>query len=156
VLNRGIDTNELGSAGALGFWTRKVYLTGFADGSITAVIRPGDRSGRTTRGWLPEKTDVAVRFIDVQGHTPPGVNQDDPRWVNPTFLPDDGTTIRITECLIKTIGELTEEDLRGCSPDCATPELVRYHLGVVYNMELPDVDQVITIRRFEHRPKVTE
>ncbi len=168
MLNRGLDTSELGPAGALGLWTRKVYREGFQNGSITAVIRPGDRSHRTVRGWLPQGVGVAIRFIDALGYRP-GADEKNvfamttlPRYdvslgeIVPTFLPDDGTTVAITGFLVKTIGELTEDDLRGCSPDCSTPELVKYHLGVFYNLELPGADQVVTIWRFEYRPRVTE
>jgi hypothetical protein len=157
MLDRGMDVNELGKAGALGLWTRKVYRAGFADGSITAVIRTGDRTkNKDAHGWLPHGVDMAIRFIDTQGYAPPGANQYDPRWVNPVFIPDDGTTVRITRHIVKKICELTDEDLAGCSPDCSTPELVRYHLGLVYNTELPGLDQVVTIWRFEHRPRATE
>jgi len=72
------------------------------------------------------------------------------------LLPDEGITFERTECLVKRIGDLTEEDLAGGSPDTAIAELVRYHLALINNTELPSWDTVVTIWRFKYLPNVTE
>ena len=129
-------------------WLRPVYMAGFQAKQITAVVRPGDRSDpKSPTGFLVGE-DLAARFIQKAG--------DPAKKVAPEFFPDDGTTVRVKECIVKKIRELTPADLTGTAPDTATPELVRYHLATIYNTELPKDDDVVTIWRFEYRPNVTE
>lgn len=132
--------------GTPGFWIRAVYMDAFQNKRITAVVRPGDRSSKekTPITNLPLGVDLPVRFIKKSG------NQE--RGYGPELFPDEGTTIRVTECLVKKISELSADDLRGTAPDTATPELVRYHLATVYDTALPSFDDMATIWRFEYRP----
>lgn len=134
--------DRLATYGGKGFWIRAAYQEGFGNRTITAVVRPGDRSSPNDQRNNPPGEDLPVRFIRVPG--------DQQRSIAPELFPDDGTTVRVTDCIAKPIGKLTTDDLRGCAPDCATPELVRYHLGSVYNTLLPSSDEVVTIFRFEY------
>lgn len=142
--------DRAGTYGISALWIRSVYYEGFQNRSITAVVRPGDRSSeaKTPKTYLPTGTDLAVRFIVTPGNVETGAL--------PVLMPDDGTTISVTECIVKRIGELTQEDLVGTAPDTQTPELVRYHLATVYNTLLPPLDDVVTIWRFAYRPTATE
>jgi len=136
--------------GNFGMWIRPLYMEGFQNKTITAVVRPGDRStpSEPTGYWLPKGKDVAIRFIKKAG--------DPVKKVPPEFFPDEGITVHVTDCIVKKIRDLTPEDLRGMAPDTATPELVRYHLATIYNTPLPSLDDVVTIWRFKYRPNVTK
>jgi len=131
------------------FWVRAVHMAGFQFHSITAVVRPGDRMKDPVQPTsLPVGVDIPVRFIKKSGNQGLGVA--------PEFYPDGGMTIRITEGIVKPIGELTKDDLRGMAPDTATSELVRYHLATLYDKPLPSEDELVTIWRFEYRPDAIE
>lgn len=142
--------NRASTYGVPALWIRSVYHEGFQNRSITAVVRPGDRSSyeKTPNTYLPLNTDLAVRFIITPG--------DVKTKTLPVLMPDDGTTISVSECIVKRIGDLTSLDLVGTAPDTQTPELVRYHLATVYNTALPSLDDVVTIWRFMYRPQATE
>ncbi len=135
--------------GTPGFWIRSVYMEGFQNQSITAVIRPGDRSTKekAPQTNLPLGVDLPVRFIKKSGNQKGNTG--------PDLFPDDGTTVCITECIVKKISELTEDDLRGMAPDTATPELVRYHLATIYDTPLPNMEDIVTIWRFEYVQNAT-
>lgn len=131
------------------FWIRVLYMEAFQSHRITAVVRPGDRTKDPTQPTsLPVGVDLPVRFIRKSGNQAQGIAAE--------FFPDDGMTIRITQGLVRRIGELTADDLLGMAPDTATPELVRYHLATIYDTPLPPLDSEVTIWRFEYRPDVTE
>lgn len=129
--------------GEVGLWMRAAYLEGFQDRTITAVPRAGDRISRPDYKTLKLGEDYPVRFIKK-----PGQGFDVPA----ELYPDDGTTVRITECFVKKIRHLTADHLRGLPLDAATPELVRYHLAMINNMPLPSWSDMVTIWRFEYRP----
>ncbi|MEK7108924.1 MAG: hypothetical protein AAB919_00615 [Patescibacteria group bacterium] len=130
-----------------GLWIRSAYLEDFVFRGITAVVRAGDRISTPDFKTLQLGVDYPVRFIKK-----PGDGFDKPA----VLYPDDGTTVRITERFAKKIGALTAEDLAGCAPDQATSELVRYHLALVNNTELPLPDEMVTVWRFAYRPNATE
>lgn len=116
--------------------------------AITAVVRLGDRSDPAHKNYISPDKPLPVRFIAGRGAANVGTVGN--------LLPDDGTTFVRTECIVKRIGDLTEEDLRGTAPDTATPELVRYHLATINDTPLPEWDTVVTIWRFQYLPNVKE
>ena len=131
----------------IGLWVRAPHRQGFLNRTITAVVREGDRSRSDDTRHAPAGVDLAVRFIMKIGDTT--------RNIKAVLYPDDGTTVRRTGMVVKQIKDLTEEDLRGISPDAATPELVRYHVAMVANSELLSLEHVVTVCRFEYRPRAT-
>lgn len=131
-----------------GLWMRPAYMTGFQDQSITAVVRRRDRSDPSDVTYIPLGVDVPVRFLKQMGNRDGGIQ--------PALFPDDGTTVCLTERIVKPIQELNGRDLAGGSPDVATAELVRYHIALVDNTLLPDWDEVVTVYHFEHQPKVVD
>lgn len=139
--------DRAGIYGDEGFWIRQVYYELFQKQSITAVVRLDDRSNPSDFRFIREGVAIPVRFIIKPGPPQKGIPGD--------LMPDDGTTIERTECIVKTIGDLTMDDLQGMAPDTATPELVRYHLATINNTALPSMDTVITIWRFKYLPKAT-
>lgn len=143
-----MSLNRAGVYGGEGFWIRKAYRGLFDAQSITAVVRLGDRSDPDHKNHIRAGVPLPVRFIKGRGPADVGMTGN--------LEPDDGTTFERTGCTVKTIGELTEVDLRCTAPDTATPELVRYHLATLNDTDLPDLDTVVTIWRFKYLPKVTE
>ncbi|MCR4286082.1 MAG: hypothetical protein NUW00_04275 [Candidatus Kaiserbacteria bacterium] len=140
--------NRAGIYGDEGLWIRKAYREGILKRSITAVLRPGDRSNPSDYTHIRQGVPVVVRFIVAPGEAKVGQPGN--------LMPDDGTTVIRTKCIVKPIKDVTEEDLHGCAPDHATPELVRYHLAVTYNTALPSWDDVVTIWHFEYAPNAIE
>lgn len=111
---------------------------------MTACIRPGDRSDPTRPTGIPRGVPVPVRIIRVPGHQASGIAAD--------FEPDAGITVEVTEYIVRRFGDLTNENLVGCSPDCATPELAGWHLGLHYNWVMAP-DDLVTIWRFKYLPR---
>ena len=136
--------DRLAVYGGKGFWLRAAYMDGFGDKSITAVVRLGDRSDPANPRNNPIGEDLPVRFIRVPGNQEAGIE--------PKLFDDDGITVRVTASSARLIRDLTPDDLRGCAPDCTTPELVRYHLATINNTCLPSPNEAVTIFRFEYRP----
>lgn len=133
--------NRAAFYGDQGFWIRLAYLELFRKRGITAVVRLGDRSDSEHQNFIPAGVPLPVRFIKGFGPAEIGAPGN--------LLSDDGTTFVRTECIVKCIGDLTEEDLAGSAPDTSTKELVRYHLATINNTELPSWDTKVTIWRFE-------
>lgn len=129
--------------GMVGLWIRSAYMAGFQDKSITAVIRSGDRTNPDDFKCIPQGVEMPVRFIKKSGNAQAGLEA--------LLFPDDGTTIVRTEAIVKVIKDLTKDDLHGTTPDTATPELVRYHLALINDTQLPGWEDVVTIWRFEYR-----
>jgi hypothetical protein len=140
--------DRAGVYGDQALWMRKMYKKAFQDRSITAVIRPRDRSDENDKNHIPGGVPLPVRFIKGPGNAEMGARGN--------LLPDDGITIERTDCIVKHLKDLTIEDLHGCAPDCSTPELARYHLAVTYDIELPGLDDVVTVWRFKYLPNATE
>lgn len=143
MLDRNVPHGGIGV-----IWVKPVHMKGFQEGTITAYVRPGDRSDPEKAKGNPLGVPIAVRFIEKSGNQSLGVEA--------RFFPDDGTTIELTECFAKAVGELTQADLTGTAPDYATSELVKYHIATVYDMALLDDLDVVTVFKFKHLPKVSE
>ena len=142
MLDRG------GVYGDPGFWVRQAYVEGIKNRTITAVVRLGDRSDPTHKNHIPAGVPLPIRFIAKPAAGELGKLG--------SLLPDDGTTFRRTDCIVKPIEDLTMQDLRGMAPDCANPELIRYHLAAIVDGPLPSWDTVVTVWRFEYLPDATE
>jgi len=131
-----------------GLWVRPAYRQGFADGSITAVVRRRDRSDPSDPTFIPLNVDIPVRFIKQMGRRDANIQ--------PELYPDDGTTVSLVKRVVKLVQDLTFEDLAGGSPDIATPEGVRYHIALHDNAPLPDWDEVVSVYHFIHRPRAVD
>src|SRR3989344_6598108 len=117
-------------------WCRIVYYPLFITQRITAVVRPDDRN-------RPNKKGVAAgELLKIRAVSRPGIEE---LSIPPTLLPWHCYAIATT-VTVKTIAEISEEDLVGCSPDAATPGLLRYHLGLIYHHVFRDEDRVTIIR----------
>jgi len=128
----------------VGLWNRPVYKELWP--TMTSVVRLGDRSDPNCPTHIPLDVDIPVRFIKEVGR-----REDN---IQPVLYPDEGLTVRLTRRIVKPIKELAMEDLAGGAPDTVTPELVKIHLGLINNSELPSDETVVTVYHFEHRPPV--
>lgn len=121
-------------------------MLGFEDQTITAVVRAGDRTSPDDFRCLLGKGDLPVRFIKRPGNAGLGINAE--------LYPDDGTTVKVVGHVVKRIGDITEEDLQGTTPDTATSELVRYHLALINDTPLLSNDDLVTIWKLAYCPKI--
>ena len=120
-------------------WFRLAYKTLIADKKMTAAIRPGIRKCPAPK-CTNEKDMAKVKILLKPG--------DEAKGLLPVF-DDFESSVIINKIDIKTLKELTADDLKHCSPDCQTPELARYHLALIYNQEFND-DDIISIIHFQY------
>lgn len=117
-------------------WFRLPYNEDLAREMIHACVRPGDR-----RSPLPKGTRIGeitkIRIIAIPGS--------EERGIMPTFTAFEAL-IRITDVAVKTIGELTSDDLRDCSWDARTGRDVKQHLEKIYGRSFGDRELVTLIR----------
>lgn len=124
---------------------RKIYRGLLEQEKITVIFRPGKRFCGDFRGYCAEQK-ATIRVIDSAGA--------DWAMVPPKFVPGFSKKVIITEIETKTLGELTEVDFKGSSPDVHDKESLKYNLGIIYNIddrEFTD-DFVITKTNFLYEP----
>ncbi len=142
--------NRCANYGDQGFWNRMSTKEGFEAGTITAVVRKGDRTDPNHINHIPAGVPLPIRFVKGFGEPVKGVPGN--------LTPDEGLTFERTTCMAKPIRDLTPEDLEGTAPDAATPELVRFHLAALAPVgqdQLPPWDTVVTIWKFKYLPRVS-
>jgi hypothetical protein len=94
------------------------------------------------KNYLPMGQPLPVRVIKTPGSQAHGIAA--------VLEPDEGITVEIVEYIVKRIRNLTPEDLVGCSPDAATPELVPWHVALVYDRLPLGENDVVTIWRWRY------
>lgn len=119
---------------------RKPYRELLLSGGITTVFRPGKRLPGDTRGYRPGQL-VTARVIDR-----PGL---DWKFTPPEFVPDIAHCIRISDVYSKDIDSMDRNDFVGSSPDVFDSQSLRYHLGLIYNMDIDSLKEV-TVIKFTH------
>ena len=131
------ELNRASKYGDKGLWFRKVYHELLRNRTMTAAVRPGDRSNPKSLNYILPGEPVPVRIIKVSGNQAAGI---------PALLePDEGITVEITGYIVKSICTLMSQDLAGCSPDASTRELVRWHLGLMYDRASFDHAELVTV-----------
>ncbi len=143
MLNRNVLH---GAANSNVVWVRGAHMAGFREKRILCIVRPGDRTDSSKPGGNAIGAPIALRFIKRTGDPLTGRT--------PEFYDDDGTTVILTECFAKKIGELTAQDLSGASPDYATPGLVAIHLALVYDTPRLFDEDVVTVTRLRYIDRV--
>jgi len=106
---------------------RKIYKNLLESEAITRVFRPGKRACGDFRGYC-EGDIVQAKVIDQIGL--------DRAEVPPLFLPQPVKTIRVQSIGVVKIGELSQADFVGSSPDVYDKQSLIYHLGLIYNLAL--------------------
>lgn len=119
---------------------RKPYQELLLSGGITTVFRPGKRLPDDTRGYRPGQL-VTARVIDRLGL--------DWKFIPPKFVPDIAHCIRISEVYSKDIDSMDRQDFMGSGPDIFDSRSLRYHLGLIYNMDINSLKEV-TVIKFTH------
>lgn len=114
-------------------WFRAPYEPDLRSRKFSSAIRPGNRTPGNDKGVEIGET-VKVRVLEY-----PGLES---LKLDPVFTSFE-INVRITKGRVLRIDQLTEDDLRNCSPDVRDPRMVKYHLGLIYN------------RIFENEEKVT-
>lgn len=120
-------------------WFRMPYEKELADESIHAAVRPGDRRLPAPKGTRVGEA-VRVRII-----VEPGSEELN---IQPVFNRFE-THVRITDLVVKTIGELSGDDLRFCSQDARNAEAVKSHLQKIYHRDFGD-EELVTVIHWEY------
>lgn len=120
-------------------WFRLAYKPLILNQTLTAAVRPGNRRYPNTKG-TKEGQQARVRII-----VRPGL---DSANIMPEFDRFE-TRVEVCKIIIKPIFELTLEDLAGCSRDASTIELLKLHLGLIYN-KLFFEDDLVSVLRFKY------
>ncbi len=115
-------------------WFRKPYLPLLEQQAMTTAIRPGNRKRPNPKGTSVGE-DIKLRLLDEAGN-----ESSLPRFNSFT------ANARITSIDVKTLEEITDEDLVGTSPDASRKELLPYHLGLIYNRALSKKELVSVIK----------
>lgn len=116
---------------------RRIYRDLLEKELLTTVFRPESRECHDERGYCVGQI-VKARVLDVPGS--------DKNGTQPSFLEEVHKIICIENVEVKTIGSLIKKDFQGSSPDIQNVESLRYHLGIIYNLDPSDItnEKVIT------------
>ncbi len=122
---------------------RKIYWPLLQNEEINTVFRPGKRLAGDERGYR-EGQVVMARVIDSMGADWAGVP--------PEFSEELSKLIRIKAVYVKKIQETGEDDFSGASLDVQNQDLLKYHLGVIYNLFPDEIsgDSFVTIIKFSY------
>jgi len=120
-------------------WFRLAYKDLIASREMTAAIRPGIRKCPALK-CTNENDRATIKILLKPG--------DEAKGLLPVF-DDFVTEVVINKIIFKPLKDLQLDDLADCSPDCRTPELVKFHLALVYNQQFQD-DDIISIVHFEY------
>ena len=130
---------------------RKVYWPLLVQGQINTFFRPGVRLCSAYRGYC-ERQAITLRRIEQLGS--------DQLGIAPQFSEVEKIFASIEHIYSKKIGELSEEDFQGSSPDVQNATALKFHLGLIYNLSLDELtdDSHVTIIRLNyhnHEPMTT-
>jgi hypothetical protein len=123
---------------------RKMYQALLEQEKITTVFRPGQRLCGDFRGYCAGQK-IELRVIEKVGADWAGIA--------PQFITGFSKGAIIKEIETKTIGELTEKDFEGSSPDISNTDSLKHNLGLIYNLSNEELtnDSVITRIIFEYQ-----
>jgi len=120
-------------------WFRETYKTLIQIRRVRLALRPGDRRYPQPKG-VKEGDLAKIKILKR-----PGIEEQN----IPPLFDDFETIVRIRKIAVKKLGELNNEELKTCSPDCQTKEVAKYHLGLIYNREFND-DDLISVIHFDY------
>lgn len=125
---------------------RKVYWPLIAAGKISTFFRPGVRLCADYRGYC-KKQAIILKCIKQLGS--------DQLGIGPLFSNSKQIAATIDCIYSKKIGELTESDFYGSSPDVQNAETLKFHLGLIYNLSLDELtdETYVTIIRLRYDQK---
>ncbi len=120
-------------------WFRFPYRALLKDKRLKLIIKPGDRRYPNPKGFK-EHQKVRLRVLQEPGAE---------KWnLLPIF---DGfeARARILKIVVKELGWTRKAELKFASPDCQSRELIKYHLGLIYNQEF-SYEDIISLIHFEY------
>jgi hypothetical protein len=123
-------------------WFRSEYQDDLTRQKIFAAVRPGDRRAPLSKGTAVGEV-ARVKIIVMPGS--------EERNIQPIFNDFEGY-VKITKLVVRTIAELTDEDLRSCSRDARDRIAVMEHLRNIYHRHFSNHDRV-TIVHWEYLRK---
>ncbi len=110
---------------------RKVYWPLVEKKEISTFFRPGVRLGTDFRGYC-EKQIINLRCIERLGY--------DQLDLAPQLSESKKFEISIAKIYSKKIKELNRSDFIGSSPDVHNITSLKFHLGLIYNLSLDEID----------------
>ncbi len=122
---------------------RKIYWPLIIKGRVTTFFRPGVRLCAAYRGYC-EKQVITLKKIEHLGS--------DRLGIAPQFDESEEIIASIEHIYSKKIGELNRSDFEGSSPDVYDSNVLKFHLGLIYNLSLDELtdDFHVTIIRLNY------
>lgn len=120
-------------------WFRLAYKKLIEAKRLKVALRPGVRKCPAPK-CTNENDEAIIKIIKI-----PGNEEND---ILPIF-DDYQTKVLINKIISKEIKDLTQDDLKDCSPDCQNQELVKFNLALIYNKEFNDHD-IVSLVYFDY------
>ncbi|MDD5340997.1 MAG: hypothetical protein PHC97_01015 [Patescibacteria group bacterium] len=120
-------------------WFRLAYKKLIEAKKLKVALRPGARKCPAPK-CANENEEAVIKIIITPGN--------EEKKILPVF-DDFQAKVLIYKIISKPIKELSEADLKDCSPDCQKPGLVKYNLALIYNKEFND-DDIVSLVYFEY------
>ncbi len=123
---------------------RKIYWPLVIKEQITAFFRPGVRLCTDYRGYC-EKQTITLKCIKQLGS--------DQLGIPPQFSESKQIKVIINRIYSKKISELTKNDFQGSSPDIQSITNLKFHLGLIYNLDLNELtdESYVTIIKINYK-----
>jgi len=120
-------------------WFRIQYKEFLENETMKVALRPGNRIYPNPKGAI-EGEEAIVRVI-----VRPGKEEDN---IQPVF-DEFQKRVRIQKIIVKKIKELTEQDLKNCSPDCRDKDGAKKQLEWIYQKQFQE-DDIVSLIYFEY------
>lgn len=120
-------------------WFRLAYKKLIEAKKLKVALRPGVRKCPAPK-CTNENEEAIIKIIVTPGN--------EEKKILPVF-DDFQTSVLIKKITIKKIKDLTENDLKDCSTDCRSQELIKFNLALIYNKEFDDED-IVSLVYFEY------
>lgn len=117
---------------------RKIYKPLVEKEILTTVFRPGQRLCNDFRGYCPGDI-VKAKIITELGS--------DRAKLAPKFLDNPIKFIKIGSIKAIKIKDLKPSDFKGSSPDVRDKQSLKYHLGLIYNLDPASLSDEAEITR---------
>lgn len=120
-------------------WFRLAYKKLIEAKQLKVALRPGARKCPAPK-CTNENDKAIIKIIKIPGN--------EENNILPIFDAYQ-TKVLVKKIISKEIKDLTEQDLKDCSPDCKNQELVKFNLALIYNKEFNDND-IVSLVYFEY------
>ena len=114
---------------------RKVFQELIESEKLKIVFRPGNRIFPNPKGYKVNEI-VTIRIV-----TKPG----DDELNRPPIFNNFKKRVRIKNITVKDINELDDDDFISSYPTINNTDLLKYHLGLIYNLSPSDITEISKI-----------